>query len=182
MGEIASKKYLRLVVPGRFQPPHIGHLKTIDYALKLSKEVIVVIGSAQDSFSIENPLTAGERYVLLDKLFRIEFGDEYCKRIKIVPVMDINSNKMWVQYLRMLLPPFNGVVSGNPLVLMLFEDMGLDAIKPPFFRREVCSGTLIRRRVIMRDERWTECVPKEIINDLKAMGFVDRLQRLSGEG
>jgi nicotinamide-nucleotide adenylyltransferase len=175
-----QKKYLRLVVPGRFQPPHLGHLETIKYALSLAEEVIVVIGSAQDSFSFENPLTAGERFLLLDKLFKEYFGEDYCKRIKLVPVMDINSNKMWVQYLKMLLPPFEGVVSGNPLVQMLFEDMGLVAIKPPMFRREVCSGTEIRKRILREDERWSECVPKEIIDDLKRMGFIERLIRLKG--
>ena len=178
--EKARNRFSRLVVPGRFQPPHLGHLETIKYALDLADEVIVVIGSAQDSFSLENPLTAGERFVLLDKLLKSRFGSDYCKRIKLVPVLDINSNKMWVQYLKMLLPPFDGVVSGNPLVLMLFEDMELKAIRPPMYRREICSGTEIRRRIIKGDESWTECVPSEILEDLKSLGFVTRLRRLAG--
>ncbi len=175
-----SNNYGRLIIPGRFQPPHYGHIETIKYALSLANEVIVIIGSAQDSFSLENPLTAGERIVLLEKILEKHIGTDYCKRVKIIPIMDINSNKMWVQYLKMLLPPFDGVVSGNELVLLLFEDMGLIAIKPPMFRRKICSGTEIRKRIIEGKENWTECVPKDIIDDLRKIGFVERLRRLSG--
>ncbi|MCE4627849.1 MAG: nicotinamide-nucleotide adenylyltransferase [Desulfurococcales archaeon] len=175
------RKYKRLVVPGRFQPPHQGHLATISQALELADEVIIVIGSAQDSFSIKNPLTAGERFMLLEKLLRSRFGADYCRRVKIVPVQDIAMNKVWVQYLRMLLPEFDGVVSGNQLVLMLFEDMGLAAIRPEMHRREECSGTRIRER-ILRGEDWLSCIPEEIVDDLKRIGFEERLRRLTIDG
>ena len=174
--------YRRLVVPGRFQPPHEGHLHTIRHALSLAEEVIIVIGSAQDSFSLKNPLTAGERYMLLEKLLRSRFGEEYCERIKIVPVADIAMNKVWVQYLKMLLPPFDGVVSGNQLVLMLFEDMGLAAIRPPLFNRAECSGTVIREKILKSDPSWVDCVPEEIRKDLEEMGFEERLRRLMIDG
>jgi nicotinamide-nucleotide adenylyltransferase len=176
-----NRKYRRLVLPGRFQPPHYGHLHTIKQALDLADEVIIVIGSAQDSFSLKNPLTAGERFYLLDKLLKAHLGEGYCKRVKIVPVADIAMNKVWVQYLRMLLPPFDGVISGNQLVLMLFEDMGLVAIKPELINRDVCSGTKIREK-IMRGESWENCVPEEIREDLRRMGFNERIRRLLIDG
>ncbi len=178
MGE---HRYRRLVVPGRFQPPHEGHVETIRYALSLADEVIVVIGSAQDSHSFKNPLTAGERMLLLEKLLKSRFPGEYCDRLRIVPVMDINMNKVWVQYLRLLLPEFDGVVSGNPLVLMLFEDMGLAAVKQPLKQRDVCQGTVIRSR-ILKGEEWRECIPPEIVRDLEEIGFADRLRRLAEDG
>ncbi len=170
--------YERLVVVGRFQPPHEGHIHVIGYALDLAREVLVVIGSAQDSFSIKNPLSAGERFVLLDKLFKARFGNDYCKRIKIIPIMDINMNKVWVKYLEMLLPPFEGVVTRNPLVKELFEDSGYTVIEQPPYRREICEGTTIRERVL-KGGNWKECVPAEIIGDLEAIGFVRRLRELS---
>ena len=179
---VCGNMYERLVVPGRFQPPHEGHVETVRFALKHAREVIVVIGSAQDSHSIRNPLTAGERMALLDKLFKMRFGEDYCRRIKIVPVMDINMNKVWVQYLRLLLPRFDGVVSGNPLVRMLFEDMGLAVLAQPLKNREECCGTVIREKVLRGDESWRSCVPKEILDDLLEMGFVERLRRLVEEG
>lgn len=177
-----QRRYKRLVVPGRFQPPHWGHVKTVEYALSLSDEVLVVIGSAQESFTLRNPLTAGERFELLEKLFSGLWGSDYYRRIKVIPVLDINSHKMWVQYLRMLLPRFEGVVSGNPLVRMLFEDMGMAALEPPMYRRSECSGTVIRERILRGDPGWRECIPEAILEDLEAMGFERRIRELAEEG
>lgn len=171
-------RYSRLLVPGRFQPPHMGHLATIRHALSLAEEVVVAIGSAQESFTLRNPLTAGERIVLLRKAIKAEMSDEY-SRIYIVPVMDIQMHKTWVQYLRMLLPPFDGVVSGNELVLMLFDDFGLAAIRPPMVSQEKCNGTIIRS-LIARGEEWRECIPRSILEDLERIGFVERVKRLHG--
>lgn len=170
-------KYERLLVPGRFQPPHMGHLASIRYALDLAQEVIVIVGSAQESFTLRNPLTAGERIVLMRKAIKAEMGEDYY-RTYIVPVMDIQMHKTWVQYLRMLLPPFDGVVSGNELVLMLFEDAGLSAIRPPMVMQEKCNGTVIRG-LIARGEEWRECIPKSIAEDLERLGFTERIRRLS---
>lgn len=167
-----------LLVPGRFQPPHLGHVGTIKYALGLADEVIVVVGSAQESYTLSNPLTAGERIFLLRKVLKSVLGDDYF-RVYIVPVPDIQMHKVWVQYLRMLLPPFDGVVSGNDLVLMLFEDAGFVAVRPPMYKPDVCNGTLIRDLVV-RGGSWWECVPDVIRGDLERLGFVERLRRLAG--
>jgi Nicotinamide mononucleotide adenylyltransferase len=151
---------------------------TIKYALGLADEVIVVVGSAQESYTLSNPLTAGERIFLLRKVLKSVLGDDYF-RVYIVPVPDIQMHKVWVQYLRMLLPPFDGVVSGNDLVLMLFEDAGFVAVRPPMYKPDVCNGTLIRDLVV-RGGSWWECVPDVIRGDLERLGFVERLRRLAG--
>lgn len=169
----------RVVVPGRFQPPHEGHVHLVRYAMSLADEVIVVIGSAQESHTLENPLTAGERIEILEELFDDAFGEGWCRRLKLVPVMDINMNKVWVQYLRMLLPTFEAVVSGNPLVRVLFEDMGFKAYKPPLYKRELCSGRVIRSLAIQGDPRWSECIPPRVRQALSRVGFVERLRRLA---
>ncbi|MEM0340036.1 MAG: nicotinamide-nucleotide adenylyltransferase [Acidilobaceae archaeon] len=175
---MSQKKYSRLLVPGRFQPPHKGHLETIRYALSLAEEVIVVVGSAQESHTLRNPLTAGERIELLRSMLSAELKPEDYARIYIVPVPDIAMNKVWVQYLKMLLPSFEGVVSGNELVLMLFEDMGLVAIRPPLYKPEECSGTMIREN-ILKEGVWDECIPESIRDKLKEIGFAERIRRLS---
>ncbi|MEB3772430.1 MAG: nicotinate-nucleotide adenylyltransferase, partial [Desulfurococcales archaeon] len=81
-------------------------------------------------------------------------------------------------YLEMLLPPFHAVVSGNPLVQILFEDSGYEVFSPPMFSRSKCSGTRIRRTVI-EGGVWEECVPEIILDDLLEIGFAERLKRLS---
>ncbi|MEB3860169.1 MAG: adenylyltransferase/cytidyltransferase family protein, partial [Desulfurococcales archaeon] len=94
---MSGARFHRLLVPGRFQPLHRGHLKTIDYALGLSEKVIVVIGSAQESFTLANPLTAGERFEILELAFEEAYGSGWAHRISIVPVLDIQMNKVWVR-------------------------------------------------------------------------------------
>lgn len=169
----------RLLVVGRFQPPHLGHLSLIKYSLGVSRETVVVVGSAQESHTLENPMTAGERVEALNIMLSETLGDDFCKRVKIVPVMDIAMNKVWVQYLTMLLPKFDGVVSGNELVLMLFEDMGFKAIKPPMYNRDVCSGTEIRR-AILEGSNWASCIHPSVKKYLESIGFVERVKRLGG--
>lgn len=178
---MGTRKYRRLVFPGRFQPPHRGHLEAIKYALELADEVVVIIGSAQESFTVKNPLTAGERLRLLRTLLERELGPDYCRRVYLVPVMDIEMNKVWVQYLRMLLGDIDGVVSGNPLVLELFEDIGLAAIMQPMYNRDKCSGTRIRELIIKGSDEWSSCVPDYIVPELERVGFIKRLRELSAD-
>lgn len=168
-----------VVVPGRYQPLHQGHLHAFRYALEVADRAYIVVGSAQESFTLKNPLTAGERIVMLEAALDREFGSGWMKRIRIYPVMDINMNKVWVTYLKQLLPPFQGVVSGNELVLALFEDQGLEAIRPPLYKRGECSGTLIRRRILEGDPEWRSCVPPVVARYLDSIGFTHRLVRLS---
>ena len=169
----------RVLVVGRFQPPHMGHVELIRYALSVADEVIVVIGSAQESHTLRNPLTAGERFVLIETIVRERFPEEYSNgRVKIVPVMDINMNKVWVQYLRLLLPDFEGVVTRNPLVEELFRDMGLKVYRQPLLDREKCEGTRIRNLVVEGAE-WRDCIPPEILGLLEEFDFEGRLRRLS---
>lgn len=168
----------RLVVPGRFQPPHLGHARLVEHALSLADEVILVIGSAQESHTLENPLTAGERFHLLRVLLDEEV-DSWRGRVYIVPVMDIQMNAVWVQYLRMLLPPFEGVVSGNPLVRVLFEEMGYASYKPPMYRREACSGRRIRELILQGRSEWRSCLTRGLLGELERLGFEERLRRLA---
>ena len=41
-----NKKYDTLVFIGRFQPFHNAHLEIIEYAMEISKKVIVIVGSS----------------------------------------------------------------------------------------------------------------------------------------
>jgi bifunctional NMN adenylyltransferase/nudix hydrolase len=56
-----EKQYDLLVFIGRFQPFHNEHQHIIDTALKLSKNVLVLIGSAGKARSVRNPFTFAER-------------------------------------------------------------------------------------------------------------------------
>ena len=174
-------KYQRIVVPGRFQPPHLGHLELIKQALKTANEALIVVGSAQESYTINNPLTAGERIEALILMLRHELGPSFCEHITLIaPIPDIAMNKVWVQYLRMMLPRFDAVITGNELVAMLFEDMGYPVVKPVMYRRGECSGTVIRRRALEGGD-WRSCLHPLVAEYLYSIGFSERLRRLAAK-
>lgn len=56
-----AKKYDLAVFIGRFQPVHNGHMQVIKLALKSAKDVLVLIGSANEARSHRNPWTYFER-------------------------------------------------------------------------------------------------------------------------
>ncbi|MCE4615511.1 MAG: nicotinamide-nucleotide adenylyltransferase [Aeropyrum sp.] len=177
LGDIMDAE--RVVVVGRFQPPHLGHLHLIRQALYLAREAIIVVGSAQESHTLENPLTAGERVEALKLMLEEELGEDFCRRVAIIPVADIAMNKVWVQYLRMLLPRFDAAISGNELVLMLFEDMGIKTYKPELYKRDSCSGTRIREMAAKGGD-WESCLHPRVRDFLGKIGFEERIRRLSG--
>jgi nicotinamide-nucleotide adenylyltransferase len=74
----------RAVFVGRFQPFHLGHLIVAKDILEEVDELIVVIGSAQYSHTIENPFTSGERMMMIREALRE--AQVPAERYWIVPV------------------------------------------------------------------------------------------------
>ncbi|MCB1179894.1 MAG: bifunctional nicotinamide-nucleotide adenylyltransferase/Nudix hydroxylase [Leptospiraceae bacterium] len=54
-------KYNLAVFIGRFQPPHIGHIKTIEYALEKADRLLLILGDYKSARSIKNPFFVEER-------------------------------------------------------------------------------------------------------------------------
>jgi bifunctional NMN adenylyltransferase/nudix hydrolase len=61
--------YDLLVFIGRFQPLHLGHQEVIERARKLSKNVLVLVGSAGVARSARNPFTYSERRDMIHKIY-----------------------------------------------------------------------------------------------------------------
>lgn len=70
-----SKKYDTLVYIGRFQPVHNAHIETIRRATELARQVIVVIGSANQPRTYKNPFTSQEREHMV-RLATRDIGDK----------------------------------------------------------------------------------------------------------
>lgn len=64
-----KKKYDLLVLIGRFQPIHNGHISLIEKAYELAEHVLVIVGSANIPRDIENPFTAIERSIMVRSCF-----------------------------------------------------------------------------------------------------------------
>ena len=72
----------------RMQPIHNAHLWMIENALKENDEVLVMIGSANKSNYLRNPLNISLRTELVENALKEKFGDNYEKKIKIIQLAD----------------------------------------------------------------------------------------------
>jgi nicotinamide-nucleotide adenylyltransferase len=164
---------------GRFQPFHRGHLAVLTELRRSHPEesLLVVVGSAQESFTSENPFTAGERIEMLQRAL----AEARIAGCLPVPVADIHRHDQWAAYLRGLLPAFDVVYTNNPLTRLLFERERVRVESPRLVDRERYQGAVIRRR--MREgAAWGDLVPASVQRFLEEIGAPDRLRRISERG
>lgn len=161
---------MRGLIIGRFQPLHKGHLAAIREALSACDDLIVMIGSAEESHTAENPFTAGERYQMLISSFR----DDERSRMHIIPVRDVNRYAAWVSHVESYVPPFDVIFSNNDLTRSLFSEAGYEARRTKAYNAKSYSGTEIRRR-IAAGGKWKDLVPPPVASIVEALGGRQRL-------
>ena len=164
---------MRGLIIGRFQPFHIGHLSVIKKIAKECDAIIIGIGSAQHSHTLENPFTAGERYLMLSKTLKKEKILNYYP----VPVEDVNRYDVWVSHVEALTPKFDVVYTNNPLTKRLFLEKGYRIKGMPMYDRTIYSGREIRKKM-WRDEDWEKLVPKQVAEVINEIDGIKRLKTL----
>ncbi len=170
-----GRKFERALYPGRFQPFHLGHLEAVRHILESSSEVIIMVGSALESHTLRNPFTAGERITMIRMALNEANVDP--SRFYIIPVADLEIHGIWVSHVCSLVPKFGVVYSNEPLTRRLFIESNF-AVEPiPFFKREQCSSTEIRERMV-QDKSWTTLLPKSVATYIKQIQGVERLRDL----
>ncbi|MFL1732820.1 bifunctional nicotinamide-nucleotide adenylyltransferase/Nudix hydroxylase [Moraxella oculi] len=139
-----------LVFIGRFQPFHHGHEFVVKEALKLAKQVIMVIGSANAARTLKNPFTFDER---ADMILRTFQKDGQASRIFCTPIDDtLYNDHQWIANVRHAVhskvtkPAHIGIIGhtkdDSSYYLSLFPDWG--AIELPNF--EGISATPLRKK------------------------------------
>ncbi|MFH0749156.1 MAG: nicotinamide-nucleotide adenylyltransferase [Candidatus Bathyarchaeota archaeon] len=161
---------------GRFQPLHLGHMKAIEYAMSKVDELIIIIGSAQASHSLNNPFTAGERIMMLKEALK-EYQVEPSKYY-LIPIPDATMHSVWVSEIISYSPPFQDVYSNEALTSVLFREFGIKVKKIPFYQREVYSATEVRRR-ILAEQNWRELLPQSVTKIIDEIGGIERLKELT---
>lgn len=172
----SNTKFIRALYVGRFQPFHLGHLEAIKYILNTANEIIIAVGSSQESHTLENPFTAGERIYMI----RLALDEEKIdpRRYYIIPVADVYIHSLWVSHVCSQVPKFDVVYSNEPLTRRLFIESGFKVESIPFYKREICSATEIRRRMLL-DLNWEELLPKSVAAYIKEINGVERLKDLA---
>jgi nicotinamide-nucleotide adenylyltransferase len=161
---------MRGLFVGRFQPFHLGHYQFVETIAEEVDGVLVGIGSAQASHTVENPFTAGERISMVHNAVA-----DVPATTMAIPVEDVDRYAVWVSHVAATCPPFDVVYSNNPLVEQLFEREGYEVRSVELFDRERYRGTEIRRRML-DGEAWRHLVPDAIPPVVEEVGGVDRLR------
>jgi nicotinamide-nucleotide adenylyltransferase len=158
---------------GRFQPYHLGHQAVLRKIAEEVEEIVIVIGSAQESHTPDNPFTAGERVAMI-------YGalEDLRSRCYVIPLQDVKRNAVWVSHILSMVPPFQAVYSNNHLVAQLFAEAGIEVRKPPMYQREVYSGTAIRR-LMLEGGDWRSLVPGSVARAVEEAKGVQRLANIS---
>ncbi len=161
---------------GRFQPFHNGHLEVLKEMSNEVDDLIIGVGSAQHSHTLQDPFTAGERLLMISE----SLGAEELNHFYIIPVMDINRYSVWVSHVRSLLPSFDVIYTTNTLTSTLFGEAGIEVRKPSLYDRERYSGKEIRRRMMLGED-WRSLVPKAAARIIDEVGGEERIQMLRSE-
>ncbi len=157
---------------GRFQPYHLGHQAVLRKIAQEVDEIVVGIGSAQESHTQENPFTAGERVTMIYGALKDLEATCY-----VIPLEDVARNAVWVSHVIAMTPSFEVVYSNNPLVVRLFAEAGVAVQRPPMYKREIYSGTRIREMMLSGTD-WEGLVPEPVATVIKEIDGVDRLRNV----
>tara|TARA_Y100000294_G_C8328490_1_gene245689 strand:- start:97 stop:570 length:474 start_codon:yes stop_codon:yes gene_type:complete len=144
---------------GRFQPFHNGHLMVIKGMAKVCQRVVIVIGSAQESGTDQNPYTAEQRKDMIQRTLQTE--DLIPKYdIDLRQVDDCEDDGEWAEKVCKQCGEIGTVWTGDNLVKKCFEEKGVEVKEI----KEVpgISGTDIRAKMAAGDESWKDQVPVDV--------------------
>jgi nicotinamide-nucleotide adenylyltransferase len=136
-------------------------------------ELLIGIGSSQESYTPRQPFTAGERFDMITRTLLFE----KVSRCWVIPIPDINVHAVWVSHVESLLPRFEQVYSNDPLTRVLFEEAGYEVPELPFFNRGSLEGSEIRRRMLAGED-WKGLVPVPVLKVLEELHGEERVRAL----
>lgn len=96
---MSSYEYDFIVLIGRFQPFHAGHLALVEQALKRASRVIILVGSAKEPRTLRNPWTFNERAKMITSSLPQTGISE---RVHITPMLDyLYEDQTWIKNVQM---------------------------------------------------------------------------------
>lgn len=161
----------RALFIGRFQPFHNAHLEDIKKILREADEVIIAVGSSNETNTLENPFSYSERKQMISKALK---GSKI-KNFRIYPVPDLYNDRKWVAYAKARLPKFNAVYSGNEWTLRCFKKFDFKIRKIKLI--EGINSTIIRG-MMAKGKNWQALVPKETAGYIQKIEGDKRINRI----
>lgn len=160
-------KYKHGLCVMRAQPFHIGHQRIINYMLRDCAQVIVVLGSIQESGTERNPFDYETRKRMITNVYQ---NSENFKRLHICGLKDINDPKEWKNYVLKCIdekfPEISEIdvyYAGSESDAMYFKSCCkfIEIIDRNDSSFPYVSGTMVREMIKFGDKRWKEFVAPE---------------------
>jgi nicotinamide-nucleotide adenylyltransferase len=161
---------------GRFQPFHLGHLEAVKHILGKVDELVIVVGSAHDSHTLDNPFTAGERITMIRLALKEAKID--ANRYTVLPLPDAEFHKVWVSHLLSQTPSFDLVFTNEPLTGRLLKEAGMRVEKIPMFNRALFTATEVRKRII-EAKKWEVLLPRSVAAYVKQIKGEERMREIA---
>ncbi len=167
----------RVLFFGRFQPFHWGHMSAVKWLLERYREVVILVGMADESHTWLNPFTAGERLLMIREALREEGVD--LARIITATIQTLRVYSGNSGYVLGYVPPVDAVATANPPVNRAFRDAGYKTVAPPLINKHVWCGEYIRTLMARGDDRWRELVPSAVARILDAIDGPSRVAEIA---
>ena len=156
---------------GRFQPFHRGHLQIVKLIIKEQGNIVIAIGSSQESNTEQNPFTAEERKEMIEKVLHAENINPNNYTICFVP--DLGKHDKWVEHVTAISGKISAIYTGSSLTKRLFSEKGYKIIDLP--RIEDISATTIREK-LAKNQEIDKLVHPEATEFLKKINANQRLR------
>ena len=160
----------------RCQPGfHDGHIDSIQEAMNAwIDKIIIWVGSADKEFTKDNPFTYQERRHMIELSLKAFLPNII---MDIYPIPHSNDGQQWKNYILKNLPPFDTIISSNPMVWEWFKDADKD-----FFQTSVTthtSASVIRNKISMGDYHYLyQVLCKTVVEYLQEIQAFERLRTI----
>lgn len=162
---------------GRFQPFHKGHLEMVKKILKENERIIIVIGSAEKNFVQNNPLTAAERFQVIDESLKEAkiSAEKYC----IIPIRNVNNYALWIHHINIYVPPYTRLYTGSKIVKECY--LGKYCKNEPEIirlKRVLGLSSTKVRTALLKGKGWEKMLPPTAAKLLKEWSVPSRLKTI----
>ena len=181
-----------IVVVGRFQPLHLGHIELIRKANDFRNSefphlsLIIAIGSANKIQSIQDPWSADERYEMVRNWL-----EDNSISAEITTIPDIDDPPNWVSHAEKYHGKSGIIVTSDEKLAELYDKSNWETFKVALTNRDSLQGWRIRATIQMistiDDENairsiLKSSIPESVINYLISTDSIRRLATLGGGG
>ena len=163
-----------LLIIGRFQPFHRGHLHVIKKYSDKGFFIKIGIGSVRKYHEKDNPFTKEER----DEMIKLTLKANKIKNYKIYYIPDTKDDDKWTKNVKKIVRSFDILFTGNEKIKELFkeEKTELHTLKETSEKFKGINAKEIRRKWLGIKSK--KGLPEEIFNYLKKIRAYDRLKEI----